>query len=53
MRFIAIIGIITISKCINEDVLISTWGDNAGAISVIATIVLAMDVIEFVKKMSK
>ncbi|AGO48547.1 hypothetical protein Phi18:3_gp035 [Cellulophaga phage phi18:3] len=51
MRFITIVGIIAISKCINNEMFLKMFEDSSNAIAIAAVIALIMDLVEFAKKM--
>jgi len=53
MRFITIMSVITLAKCINSEVFLNMWKDDAKAIGIFAVIALIMDLVEFAKKVSK
>ena len=53
MRFITILSVITLAKCINSEVFLSMWKDDAKGIAIVAVIALIMDLVEFAKKVSK
>ena len=53
MRFITIVGIITIAKCINNDAFIGMWKGGGTGIAIVVVIALIMDLCEFVKNITK
>tara|TARA_R110000782_G_C14535932_1_gene383094 strand:- start:366 stop:527 length:162 start_codon:yes stop_codon:yes gene_type:complete len=53
MRFITIVGIITLAKCINNDAFMGMWKGGSTGIFIVILIALIMDLVEFVKNLSK
>lgn len=51
MRFITIVGIIAISKCINNEMFLKIFEGSSTGIAIVAVIALIMDLVEFAKKM--
>jgi hypothetical protein len=51
MRFITILGIITLAKCINTEVFIGMWKGCVTGIAIVILIALIMDLAEFVKNL--
>jgi hypothetical protein len=51
MGFITILGIITLAKCINNEMFLKMWQDSDTAVAIVVVIALIMDLIEFAKKM--
>ena len=53
MRFITIVGVITLAKCINNEAFLGMWEGGSTGIAIVAVVALIMDLVEFVKKVSK
>jgi hypothetical protein len=53
MRFITILGIITLAKCINNEAFLGMWKGGGTGVFIVLIIALIMDLAEFIKKVSK